>query len=81
MALFDDWADFNKVISYWELPKDILEQVIDIGSYNHKDEDKIAVCLRILSRHFYLTDSTFGHAYLKDKIKGTRDMIDYYEAN
>jgi hypothetical protein len=81
MPLFDDWSDFKKVISYWDLPKDIMERVLEIESFNHKDEDKIAVCLRTINRYFYLTKVEISNSYLKDKIKETRDMIAYYEAN
>ena len=34
MANFQSWSDFMNIISYWNLPKDIMDDILTIGDLN-----------------------------------------------
>jgi len=84
MANFQSWSDFMNIISYWNLPKDIMDDILTIGDLNYKTEDKIAKALRIIQMHLFLDNNLTMlpfNTYLRNRVTETREMIKYYELN
>tara|TARA_R110000824_G_scaffold305556_2_gene493364 strand:- start:181 stop:411 length:231 start_codon:yes stop_codon:yes gene_type:complete len=74
--LFNDWDDFIKITSYWQLNIDLTK----VKGYN--DRHRISRALQLIRTEYYeRNDSILFNQWLEAKVNDTRDMIAYYEVN
>jgi hypothetical protein len=74
--IFKDWDDFIKVVSYWEYNIH-YDRIV-----GYSDRHKIRKALQIIRYDYYQNNPTgLFNQWLENKVKETRDMIEYYEVN